>query len=234
MIISNSHKFIFIHIIKTAGTSITYSMNDSIEWNDLVLGSTKFGEEIQNFYRARFNLYKHSTAIETRKQVGDDIWNEYFTFTFVRHPYSRALSFYSYIKRMVQARGITKNDLDSLRNMQQDPVTNWPWPAIFHYLESDNFTEFIQKKNIRPQSEWILDEDENIMVDFIGTVENINKDMTMVAEKIDVNLPPLEMYNQSGSESIDLSFMDENDYEYLYQEFKKDFEILNYDPDFRF
>ena len=234
MIISNSHKFIFIHILKTAGTSITYAMDDFFQWNDLVLGSTKFGEAIQNYYRARYNLFKHSTAIETREQVGDDIWNDYFTFTFVRHPYSRALSFYSYIQRMVQTRGITKNDLNTLRNMQQDPVTHWPWPAILHYLESDNFTEFIQKTNIRPQTEWILDEDENIIVDFIGTVENINKDITIVAEKIDLDLPPLELYNQSGSETIDLSFMDENDYHYLFREFRKDFEILNYDPDFRF
>ena len=40
MFLSNSRKFIFIHITKAAGTSITHALEKSMGWNDLVIGST--------------------------------------------------------------------------------------------------------------------------------------------------------------------------------------------------
>jgi len=51
MILSNSKKYIFVHIPKCAGTSITRAIAPSCEWNDIILGSTEFGNEIQNAYQ---------------------------------------------------------------------------------------------------------------------------------------------------------------------------------------
>ena len=47
MIISHTHRAIFVHIPKTAGTSITALIEPALRWNDLVLGGTTFGERIQ-------------------------------------------------------------------------------------------------------------------------------------------------------------------------------------------
>ena len=46
MIISNSHKFIFVHILKTAGTSICAALDPTLRWNDVILGGTGFGEKM--------------------------------------------------------------------------------------------------------------------------------------------------------------------------------------------
>ena len=47
MIISNSHKFIFVHVMKTAGTSVSAALDPWLRWNDIAIGGTRFGEQIQ-------------------------------------------------------------------------------------------------------------------------------------------------------------------------------------------
>ncbi len=44
-------------------------------------------------------LDKHSTAREIRACVSPEIWNDYFTFAFVLHPVTRAISLYNYMAR---------------------------------------------------------------------------------------------------------------------------------------
>ena len=236
MIISNSKKFIFVHITKAAGTSIKKCLNDTLNWNDLIIGGTRFGETIQNFYNKKFNLHKHSRAIDIKKVIGEDLWNDYFTFTFVRNPYSRAVSLYTYIKKSVYSRGIKRHlRFFPIKRIQSDQF--WNWPATKAFLETNNFSEFIRhgKLNLalgsRPQNKWIMDENKNIIVDFIGKIESIDEDFKIISEKLQMDLSELGMHNRSSNKRWDTYLRDEKDYEYLYKIYKKDFEILGYDPD---
>lgn len=99
MLISNSRKFIYIHLHKTAGTSIENTLESTLAWNDIILGSTKFGEGLQEIYKTKFGLHKHSSAQEVLSVVGTKICNEYFTFSTVRNPYSLAVSQYEFSMR---------------------------------------------------------------------------------------------------------------------------------------
>ena len=38
MIISHTHRLIFVHIQKTAGTSVTVALDPFMGWNDIILG----------------------------------------------------------------------------------------------------------------------------------------------------------------------------------------------------
>jgi hypothetical protein len=62
---------IFVHVIKTGGTSIATALN----MNDKKC---------------------HMPASEIRKKVGQKIWNDYFKFTFVRNPFEKIVSQYHY------------------------------------------------------------------------------------------------------------------------------------------
>lgn len=71
--ISHKHKCIFIHIPRTGGSSIELAIKGYPWW-------------VGNLEK------KHMSASETRKYYGEDIWNEYFKFSFVRNPWDRVIS----------------------------------------------------------------------------------------------------------------------------------------------
>lgn len=104
MIISNSRKFIFVHVHKCGGSSIAQALEDKLSWNDVLCGGTPYGERINPVYRSRFAIHKHSTAQAIRGVVGEAVWDDYFTFSFVRNPFARALSLYYFLKKKVQKR----------------------------------------------------------------------------------------------------------------------------------
>jgi len=69
--ISHKHKWIFIHVIKTAGSSIEKCLS----------GVKK---------------HKHEPASKVRKAVGEKTWNSYFKFSFVRNPFDKIVSQYHF------------------------------------------------------------------------------------------------------------------------------------------
>ena len=84
MIYSDSHKFMFYHIPKTAGTSM-YS----------IFKKYGAGAHVDEFHWTRVRTH---TAVEHtwNKYKG----NEYFSFAFVRNPYDRVYSLYKFLKRI--------------------------------------------------------------------------------------------------------------------------------------
>lgn len=237
MIISNSNKYIFVHIHKAAGTSIHFALDDSLAWNDIAIGSTPYGEQIQKPYYNRFNLQKHSSAQEIRDLVGDDIWSDYFTFTFVRHPYRRAVSLYKYIRMLVNKQG-------KKRYLRHLPMTRfqsniWEWPATRAFIESRTISKFIRHRYIqravgaKPQYQSIINEHGDIIVDFIGKVEQIEEDFLNVTDKIGLPDTTLERRNQSYVGNSHPPLLKESDYDYLYKYYKEDFDIFGYDPGLR-
>lgn len=76
MLISASHKFIFIHIPKTAGTTLTSAFTAS------------FGNDL---FPSRARV--HESAIVTKNQTKE--WDSYFSCAFIRNPWDRLVSLYT-------------------------------------------------------------------------------------------------------------------------------------------
>jgi hypothetical protein len=227
MIISNSHKFIFVHVMKTAGTSVSAAIDPYLRWNDVAIGGTRFGEQIQPAFRERFGLHKHSTASEIRAVVGGDVWSSYFTFTVVRHPYDRIVSLYTWLHK-------------TLRNARPD-ATEWSWPVATAFRESSSFSGFIRHEQFRqslggrPQVEWTCDDDGHCIVDFVGRFEDLDAARTTISNRSGVNLEPFARHNASTERTRHAEFLSgEADYEYLHTLHEKDFEMFGYDPSLRF
>jgi hypothetical protein len=233
MIISNSHNFIFVHIHKAAGTSIARKLDESLQWNDLVLGGTVLGEKMQEAYHDRFGLHKHSRAKEIKAIVGKALWESYFTFAFVRNPYDRTVSLYTYIEKLIKTASVRRY-IPSKR-VRKEPF--WNYPATKAYLETNSFSAFIRNPHLvehavgmQPQTGWILDEHGEMMVDFIGKVETINEDFKAVCDKIKIKYSPLGVHNRSRNHKKNRFPGTERDRSYLYERYKSDFEALGYDP----
>ncbi len=119
MIISHKHKFIYIKLRKTAGTSIEMMLskicgeNDVITplgKEDLIRSKEKSGEArnyhfpLKKYWKreiAQFLLgqgpacfLEHFTAQEILNRVDEEVWNDYYKFTFDRNPFDKAVSYY--------------------------------------------------------------------------------------------------------------------------------------------
>ena len=67
-----------------------------MSWEDLIIGSTDFGERIKNFYKTKFGLHKHSNASEIIEVLGEKKWKSFKTFTTVRDPKTLYQSYYNW------------------------------------------------------------------------------------------------------------------------------------------
>lgn len=140
---------IFVHITKAAGTSVASSL---------------FGE-----------LPYHYTASQYRVIFGRKDFNRYFKFTFVRNPWDRLYSAYSYLKNG----GWDDNDKAwSARNLAEindfeQFVTQW--------LTADKLKSHI---HFWPQSHFLLDAKGRVLVDYLGYFEEIDRDFKHIAARV--------------------------------------------------
>lgn len=100
MIISNSCKFIYVHIPKCGGTSISSVLERNLRPQDITLNLSPFDgwdAYIKAFHK-KFRLFKHSTAAEIARAVGEKNFAEYEVFTFSRNPFARSYSAFTFTK----------------------------------------------------------------------------------------------------------------------------------------
>ena len=234
MIICNSRKFIFVHLYKCAGTSVTVTLAPILTWQDIVCGSTRYGAKLNPLFREQFDLHKHSPAARIREVVGEAIWNEYFTFTFVRNPYDRIISLYTYLDRQVRRRGLRRY---IRRFIGEGKRELWSWPATRAYLETRSFGQFIRHDSMQKaasmrsqRSSLLADDTGRIMLDYVGRVEHIDHDFAQVTERIGCPSLALEEHNVSDrSGNRDQFYGSQQDYDYVYEMFRDDFDAFGYE-----
>ncbi|MEM9006728.1 MAG: sulfotransferase family 2 domain-containing protein [Cyanobacteria bacterium P01_F01_bin.86] len=235
MLVCNTHKFIFVHIPKTAGTSVAVSLSQSFKWNDLIIGGTEFGELVQPHYKSTFGLSKHSSAREIKAIVGTDIWNEYYKFTFVRHPYTRTISLYTYIQKVLKVKGLRGYFRFLLGKTHVQT-----WQLSQAYLQTKNFSEFIRhEKFLRSfttasQTNYLIDHKDELDIDFIGKFEDLSKDFATISNQVGLESRPLGKSNVSlKSHKLKKPYLNEADYTYLGKLYAQDFENFTYDLNLR-
>jgi len=160
MLISHKHKFIFIHIQKTAGTSIS--------------------SVLKPFCEESYPSIKHWSASRIKEKFGPDIWNEYFKFTFIRNPYERLLSWYYMINKFRDSPNpnlfhsyVLKNIHSFSEFIMKNNVPDINGLSL--KLPPQRITQF-QK----------ISENGRIIVDFIGKYENLNEDFHFICEKLNI------------------------------------------------
>lgn len=101
MIISKGRGYIFVHIPKTGGTAMALALEDRAKADDIMIGDTpkavKRRGKIKGIETAG-RMWKHSTLADAEGLITRAEMNEMFTFTLVRNPWDRMVSYYHWLK----------------------------------------------------------------------------------------------------------------------------------------
>lgn len=103
MLISHTHKWIFIHVPKNAGSTITSALNEYVEvegteYKELILGHKFKNDRIDS------NFFQHDTATVIKEKFNEQglDYDSYFKFGVVRNPLSRLVSKWNYWHKLVR------------------------------------------------------------------------------------------------------------------------------------
>lgn len=101
MIISEGRAYIFVHIPKTGGTSMALALEARAMAGDILVGDTpKALRRRRRLKRLqpRGRLWKHSTLADIEGVLTPAQIAAMFTFTIVRNPWDRAVSYYHWLR----------------------------------------------------------------------------------------------------------------------------------------
>ncbi len=101
MIISPGRKYIFVHIPKTGGTSLSLALEQRAKAEDILIGDTpkalKRRPRVKRLQGDR-RLWKHSRLSDIDGLARIGALSDYFVFTIVRNPWDRMVSYYHWLQ----------------------------------------------------------------------------------------------------------------------------------------
>ncbi len=178
MIISESKKLIFVHVQKTAGTSFSqllepYALIPSAgRWNKIAsdMGLVK---DWRKFY-----FRKHASLRQAEKILPAAIYQNYFKCAFVRNPWDRLVSWYSYVQST---------------------------PSHSDCKPGESFNDFAMRfisKSRRAQW-WMLENAQGELgMDFIGRFEHLNEDIAHICKMLGIPFTALPHTNKMAKQDF--------------------------------
>jgi hypothetical protein len=188
VIISHSRRFIFIKTVKTAGTSLEMALSKYCSEGD-VLAQLEPREEAQRrdvagigaqghlkpasaMKRMELMRYltrgtrnqiiaEHSSAIQVREFVGPEVWESYFKFAVVRHPFDRMVSRFYYSRHF---------------ELENGRLVVW---------DHEDFDQFLRYRTEHLTENWrLLTEKDRVLVDYAVHYERLADDLAEVSRRI--------------------------------------------------
>lgn len=183
MVYSQKKGFLFIHIQKTAGTTmrkVLLSAADDASWLD-------------------GHYSTHLSASWARMRLGADHFADLKSFAFVRNPFDRLLSWWSDMK-------------NSEKNMPgEETLPQAHEPNVLRLDVLSNCTSFedfiiyapsrccleVAPWFLRNQLDWLMDSENNILIKRIGRFENYQEDCATIFRWIDIKCDVLPHENRA-------------------------------------
>lgn len=164
MLISHKHKFIFIHIAKTGGSSISHAL--------MPYCKPRIFSFLHNYFHLiNINIFNpfphdgHITAKELVNEIGYDTFHDYFSFSMVRNPWDWQLSMYDFIL-----------------SRPKHPIHE----TIKRLGSFENYIRWRSEKGIHSQKELLCDHDGQLMVDYVGRFEELHNHFNIICDQIGV------------------------------------------------
>jgi len=212
LVISKKYKYIFFHLPKNAGVSISRTLISQEKSLQLKRYNSFF---LRNFFKTRDNYYfsikkkkifffrSHITCGEFYRIMNDEPILDYFKFAVIRNPWDRMVSRFFYSKKIS-----TK-----FRNYTFNEFVDYD---IEHNLD------------VLKQYEFCSDNKKNFCLDKVIKFENLNNDFNDVCYKIYKKKNILNHFNQSKHKDYQ-EYYDLNTKNKIYNYCKKDIDFFEYE-----
>jgi hypothetical protein len=176
--ISHRHKCVFVHVPKTAGQSIEH----------VFLGALKLTWETRAGLLIRRNdnpemgppRLAHLRAVDYVRcgHITSDEFQTYYKFSFVRNPWDRMISLYKHLgfSRRVEFKTFLVKELRKR-----------VYERKFWF--------------VRPQADFIFDDNGDLVVNFVGRFERLDEDFGYVCKRIDLPEGRLPHINRSSDKN---------------------------------
>lgn len=184
MLVSHQYKFVYIHVPRTAGTSIEKALksySDRISENS---NSTVYFSHIS------------SAKLKNHMEKDGQEWKNYFSFGFVRNPWERMVSYYLFFRKWEWFKEA------------------WGTPSFFEWVSKGPLNkERIQElypnhvSTIIPESAFdlLFDSNGSQIVNYIGRYETLEQDFNFLCKRI--NLPTKPILPHINSHKKDFSLI---------------------------
>lgn len=218
MILSEKYKFIFVHIPKTAGMSVTdaFGKYGRPRNRSFLRSLSRRFPNVEPSSKAHFRV--HDPASFMSSKLTRPVFDEFLSFSVIRNPYDHAVSHYEYMKQFRIKQTAKKvgqmNFLDYLRYRQQKPFGR---DTIFARLPN--------------QCYYLKESTGAFLVRRLIRFENLTTELELLAKELQLPDFQLKHTNKTKSRSDKRQFLDYYDSEtekLVRQIYAEDFEKLGY------
>lgn len=212
MLYSRPKNFIFIHVWKTAGESIVEALRDQcdplfrsrVATKLLRLGQEPLAKKLG--WKAHLIHGQHLKARNIRDIMPDGVYDDAYSFGFVRNPWDWTVSAYHYAR---QTKANPEHEIVNRLGSLHDYVL----------YRQDNF--------LRLQCSFLFDTDDQPMVSKIGRFESLKSDLREIGDTIGVPIMPPKR-NVSVRKRDWRKYYDDKTFDRVAEMYRKDIELLGY------
>jgi chondroitin 4-sulfotransferase 11 len=197
--ISHSHKYIFVHVPKTAGRSIEKILRKSS--NDI---------EFDDGWNPELNAWQQHLSVQTILE-NRPICKKYFKFSVVRNPWDRMVSCFFYFKR----HGIMGSFRDFLN---EEGLYRNNFPTF------NGQPGCMEHRNLMIS---FLSHDREFDIDFIARFENLQHDFNTICDRIKIPCKTLPQINKTKHHHYTQYYNDETR-KIVADKYAKDIEYFGY------
>jgi len=215
-IFSHQHKFIFVHVAKTGGTSVDVTLARNCDHSE-------------QFYTRKLNsnvdVLGRRIALELRPKATDEQWDQYFKFAFVRNPWDRTVSIFRHIQSAKKMKSKEKS-----RYLEEITRRLKIRPKDFTF---EIFVKAVLRDRVFDNYHWdkqihcFTDEDNQNLFDFIGRYENLQQDFDAICKRLGFPAVKLPHHNKTGHDHYSSYYSAETEL-IVGQLYRDDVEMFDY------
>jgi hypothetical protein len=215
MLLSVKHRFLFVHIAKTGGTSVRAALQAQ-RWRDPWYWPMFLCSRLSHLsgHRIATKLPRHAKVVAAKELLPKEFFDQLFKFAFVRNPWDLQVSSFHHIRRERPQYLSGHEDFAAFLRWKLDPER----PYQYHIDTS-----------IESQTDYLIDLSGRVVVDFIGRYERLGEDFAEACRRIGMPAPALPHQRQARDRQKDYrGYYTDETAELIARHFARDIEILGY------